>query len=121
MSGLTPISSKSVIPVNRSQRRRNEIAKTKKTPTYNYTEQQLRQIILDGVTERVNDVRSNTITYLSAAFLISLHDEFEFGNKRIARLLERVKNQFECIEAGTVTMDDIVDWCKQYGVKLEDL
>jgi hypothetical protein len=52
-----------------------------------------------------------------ATFALSLHDEFGFGAERINRLLEKVNNQFECIDAGTVSLDDMLQECEKIGIK----
>lgn len=58
---------------------------------------------------------------LTAAFIISIHDEFGWGKTRIHRLLGRVNNQFECILANTVTIDDIKQWCLEHGFNYEEI
>jgi hypothetical protein len=53
---------------------------------------------------------------MTAAFIISLNDEFGFGKDRIYRLLSKVNTQFECITHGDVTIEDIKLWCIEKGI-----
>ena len=53
------------------------------------------------------DVEAKVITSVYAAFLISLHDEFDFGPVRLNRLLERVDKQFDAIMEDYCTVEDI--------------
>lgn len=57
----------------------------------------------------------------TAAFLMTISDEFEFGNKRLTRILEGVNKNFECILAGYVTIEDIMNWCKEKGLPFEQI
>ena len=43
------------------------------------------------------DIALNTADAVSALWIISLHDEFGFGKKRLDKVLERVNNQYEAI------------------------
>ncbi|MCX7924159.1 MAG: hypothetical protein N3B21_19445 [Clostridia bacterium] len=53
---------------------------------------------------------------LTAAFILSLYDEFGFGKERIYRLLRKVTNNLECINEGHLTLDDIRSWCEDKGI-----
>lgn len=44
--------------------------------------------------------------------IISLHDTYNFKRKRIQRVLDKAMIQFECIDVGTVTLEDLTDWVK---------
>lgn len=73
--------------------------------------------------ESLAAVRQDAIKFASdcmiASFVISLHDEFGFGPKRMKRLLEKVNLQFDCVEAGTVSLEDLAEWCNEnYGLDL---
>ena len=53
------------------------------------------------------DVEGKVISAVYAAFLISLHDEFDFGPVRSNRLLERVNKQYDAIMQDYCTVEDI--------------
>lgn len=111
--------------MNRAARRRKqkELEKVKKPPTYNLSQAQLKAIVDKEVQERLEEVKhlaiNETIKGLTAAFIISLSDEFGFGIKRMSRLLDKVQNQFECIEAGTVELEDLIEWVLEFGIDIK--
>lgn len=108
--------------MNRAERRRLQ-REAAKAPTYNVNQKQLSNLIRDGVNDRLEEIRNETISKTvqayTAAWVISLHDEFNFGHKRLQRVLDKVQNQFECVTAETVTVEDLVNWCKEYGIEIK--
>ena len=73
-----------------------------------------------------DDTRNKAITFTKeavlAAICIVLKDEFQFGPKRYKQLLDRFDNQWDCVIAGTVSIDDLVKWYyKEVVDKLEEL
>lgn len=111
-----------VIKLNRAERRRLK-KEAAKAPTYNVNQKQLSNLIHDGVNDRLKEIRNETINKTiqayTAAWVISLHDEFNFGHKRLQRVLNKVENQFECVTAETITIEDLVNWCKEYGIEIK--
>lgn len=108
--------------MNRAERRRLQ-REQQKAPTYNINQKQLSNLIRDEVNSRLEEIRNEAIIETAqaytAAWIISLHDEFQFGHKRLQRILKRVDNQFECVIAETVTVEDLVNWCKEYGIEIK--
>lgn len=84
---------------------------------------EVKELVHKTITNDLDKVRQEAIKLavhdLTAAFIISMHDEFGWGKTRIHRLLGRVNNQFECILANTVTIDDIKQWCQENGLDYE--
>lgn len=56
---------------------------------------------------------------LTAAFIISLHDEMGFGKKRIEQVLARTNEQFDSIMKDFITIDDIKQWCSDNDINYE--
>lgn len=108
--------------MNRAERRRLQ-REQQKAPTYNINQKQLSNLVHDKVEDRLEEIRSEainkTVQAYTVAWVISLHDEFNFGNKRLQRVLDKVQNQFECVTAETVTVEDLANWCKEYGIEME--
>lgn len=108
--------------MNRAERRRLQ-KEQQKAPTYNINQKQLSDLVRNEVESRLEEIRneaiSKTVQAYTAAWVISLHDEFNFGHKRLQRILNKVENQFECVTAETVTVEDLVDWCKEYGIEIK--
>lgn len=111
-----------VIKLNRAERRRLQ-RETAKDPTYNINQKQLSNLVHDKIEDRLGEIQSEaiskTIRAYTAAWVISLHDEFNFGHKRLQRILDKVQNQFECVTAETVTIEDLVNWCEEYGIEIK--
>lgn len=111
-----------VIKLNRAERRRLQ-REQQKAPVYCINQKQLSNLVRDEVNSRLEEIKNEainkTIQAYTAAWVISLHDEFQFGHKRLQRILKKVENQFECITAETVTVEDLVNWCKEYGVEIK--
>ena len=100
--------------MTRSELRR---AERQKTPTYNYTEKQIKAMVL-AESKRIKDEATQDAIYaLTCVFAQALHDEYSFGKKKINNLLSRTMFKFECILDGTVKLDEIREWCEEYGIK----
>lgn len=105
--------------MNRQQRRKLE--RQKSLPTVpsdrletiinNKIEKDLEAIKQEALKQAVHD--------LTAAFIITLKDEYGFGKKRMVTLLTRVNRQFECINDGEVTIEDIKEVCRESGLDYE--
>ena len=100
--------------MTRSEFRR---AERQKTPTYNYTEKQIKAMVL-AESKRIKDEATKDAVYaLTCVFAQALHDEYGFGKNKINNLLSRTMFKFECILDGTVKLDEIREWCEEYGIK----
>lgn len=108
--------------MNRAERRRLQ-KEAAKAPTYNVNQKQLSDLVHNKVEDRLEEIRSEAISKAvqayTAAWIISLYDEFNFGHKRLQRVLNKVENQFECVTAGAITIEDLVNWCKEYGIEIK--
>lgn len=107
--------------MNRAERRRNQIQA--KSPTYNVNQDKLSQIIDRELVERLTTVKLEAIRYTAdsiiASAVVTLSDEFGFGAQRIERFVNKVNEQFECIQSGTVTVEDLAEWCNnKFGLRL---
>jgi hypothetical protein len=105
--------------LNRKQRRQKERdAKKAQKETYNLTKEDIRKTTHNQMMSEIDLVRKKALQLavwdLTATFIISLHDEFGFGKKRIEKFLERASRQFECINSGLVTIEDMKGWCKEH-------
>jgi hypothetical protein len=100
--------------MNREQRRTNERVKT---------QSDVAKITLDEYKKKIaqsrHEATKEAIKVMTAIMAISLNNEFDFGTKRIQKLIDRMSNQFACILDGTVSVEDILDWCKENNIKVE--
>ena len=100
--------------MNRQQRRAS--GNKQKQPTYNVTPSQLQAMVMERIEGLlVDEVRSATAKTL-AVIVIELHDVFGFGLKRIQQLIAKVNYTLDGIDRGHVSIQDIYEWCKEYGV-----
>jgi hypothetical protein len=67
------------------------------------------QDLLDG-SERIKNMTLDTVLTLAVAVL---HDEFDFGHKRIKRFCDRYNKKIGCLADGLVSWDDYVDTIKE--------
>lgn len=111
--------------MNRTIRRQQERQEAKKAVTYNYNPYQIDAKINNAVAEFAVPIRKETtkevVNAMLAIYAVSLEAEFGFKKKRIARLLERAKLQFRCIETGYVSLKDILQQCKELKVLIDDI
>lgn len=104
----------------------NKLAKPKHKPPQKQelrlmSKKLIESMIEDHITKAKQESVEITTRSLSAAFIISLADEFQFGPTRLQRLIDRVVDQYDCMLDGTVTTSDIEDWCKTKGYDYERL
>jgi hypothetical protein len=62
---------------------------------------------------------AEALKLVSYTITLELHDKFGFGAVRLNRLFDRTSNQMECIVAGTVDLNEIVQEVKRLGVVIE--
>lgn len=89
----------------------------KKTPTYNYTESQLKGIIDNLVNERQTEIRIDMLNKLFATACVVLHDKNGWAKKRLTRFLEQLNTQFECVNDGHIVPEDLFKMCDALGVR----
>jgi len=107
--------------MNRAERRRRKLpAKTPMQNTFVMTRQQLN----DQIHKEIEITRKEAVQFATTralgAFIVALHDEFGFGQTRLERLLKEVSATFECVAAGTVTLDELTDLCESFGIVLQE-
>lgn len=82
---------------------------------------QMRAVVQRAVYEEVKRIREDIekicIGAVTAAFMITLHDKWEFDKDELNELLQQTLQQFLAVKAKYVTVDDIREWCKEYGIE----
>jgi hypothetical protein len=101
--------------MNRKQRRAKGI--TDRPKTYTMTEEQLTELKYQHSLQGIK----YAVTGLSAVIVMALHDEFRFGVGRCKKALKRINDKFECVLAGTVELDDMISWCKEFGIEIAEM
>jgi hypothetical protein len=100
--------------MNRTQRR--NINTKVKNRTYTFTEEQLQKYIMTELETIKKSATYSAIEGLMGSVIISLCDEFGFGAKRINKFIDKLNNQYECVERGDVTLDDFNAWALEKGI-----
>ena len=96
--------------MNRQMRRNQERFEAKKQNNYNYTPEQIEQLLRNH--------NKRTILAIYATIAISLHDKNGWGKKRICRLIDESISQFDCITKKHVTVEELLQICKEFDVEI---
>lgn len=64
---------------------------------------------LNAASNRIKEMTLDTFTIM---FIACLHDEFDFGEKRCLRLLDRISEKADCIIDDFATWDDYIQTIK---------
>lgn len=97
--------------MTRAERRRFEKEVSKPAPVYQYTEKQLKQFIIDGVTTRLRNITDKiieeTIENSLTVTTLVLKDEFGIGRKRMAKFIDAYNTMFTAIADEELDLDYI--------------
>lgn len=84
------------------------------------TPKQQRIIVQTMVAEQLKKEKKRIIRQCTnamiAAFCMELHDKHKWGKKRLNRLIADVTSIFEAVSEKFVTIDDFVQWAREYGL-----
>lgn len=81
--------------------------KKKKTPTYNFTLDQIEGIKKKAVKETVDRVSREAFERMMVLSLLVLRDEWGFGEVRMDRFIDQLSTLVEDVSVGRLSMDDI--------------
>lgn len=59
------------------------------------------------------DIKDNVVNSMLILMAATLHDEFEFGEKRVQRAVDRLLFKASCLTGDYVTWNDIIEDIKQ--------
>ena len=65
----------------------------------------------------IQETQKKTIKSMILVFVMALNNELGFGSVRINRVIERASLQFQCLESGELSQDDLENWCKENDIK----
>jgi len=108
--------------VNRQMRRQMK-REQEKQPQYNMTRTQVVETTKTAIAEQIEQTKKELSVYytevIASAFLINLHDKYGFGKKRMVALLESIGNTMDSVREGKVTVEDLVQICKEeFGIDI---
>lgn len=81
--------------------------KKKKTPTYNFTLDQIEGIKRKTVKETVDRLSREAFERMMVLSLLVLRDEWGFGEVRMDRFIDQLSTLVDDVGAGRLSMDDI--------------
>ena len=117
--------------MNRAERRRAEKSDVKKkVKTYNFTEEQLRKVIYDGVKKEVDNIKaqaiaeaSNTAFFLMLSIpVMVLHDKHweKTAKRKCPIFIDQCIDLYESFNEGYVTLEELKKCLEEEsGIKLE--
>lgn len=83
------------------------MGKKNKTPTYNFTLDQIEGIKRKTVEDTVDRVSREAFQRMMVLSLLVLRDEWGFGEKRISRFMDQLSVLIVDVSEGRLSMDDI--------------
>lgn len=81
--------------------------KKNKTPTYNFTWEQIEGMKRKTVEDTVDRVSREAFQRMMVLSLLVLRDEWGFGEKRMERFMDQLGTLVEDVSEGRLSMDDI--------------
>lgn len=78
-----------------------------KTPTYNFTWEQIEDMKRKAVEDTVDRVSREAFQRMMVLSLLVLRDEWGFGEKRISRFMDQLSVLIVDVSEGRLSMDDI--------------
>jgi len=108
--------------MNRAERRRQE--RLAKPRTINLEEQKLKEVIereMEVLLKKNQEkLMAYTVDAMMSVMAISLNDLYGFGKERLYRLKEKMQLQFDCIQAETVTVEDLKSEAEKLGLHINN-
>lgn len=109
--------------MNRQEKRRIDRQNEKKEKMFYMTEKQHQLKAYEHLQKYIEDLKveniKHTLKLLFPMIALSLHDEFGFGEKRVNKILDKIKLQFDCINSKHVTFEDLKNECEKFNIKFD--
>ena len=81
-----------------------------------------RQVVSEGIKTVERKIVPRITAGMNAAWIISLKDEFGFGEKRLNRILEKVNLQFEALYEKYATVEELQEVIlEELGIDLREV
>ena len=71
---------------------------------------QLESVVAETITETYQKIKLDTIGDMTLITLMTLHDKFGFGTKRLNNFHQSMGELCDCLKAGTLSLDDIKEY-----------
>jgi hypothetical protein len=104
--------------MNSKQQRKVEQQKRALSFQRTVDDPQMNKMIMDHLKDLLDKERlgitKTVVDAMISIFVVCLHDDYNFGKKRIDSLLLHVQNQFECYEKGLVKLEELDELARNY-------
>lgn len=84
--------------MTRAELRRAQREERKKDKRYNLTKSQIKQLMTTDIDRISKESTDRAMEYILSLALLTLHDEFGFGEKRLERFCQRLSLKLKCAE-----------------------
>jgi len=109
--------------MNRQEKRRIERQNEKKEKMFYMTEKQHQIKAYELLQKYMEDLKleniKSTLKLLFPIIALSLHDKFGFGEKRINKIIDKIKLQFDCINSNHLSFEDLKNECEKFNIKFD--
>lgn len=83
------------------------------------------RIVSEFLKEKKKEIEAyaieQTFMTVNALYSISLNSLHGFGKDRLNKLIDKVRNQFVCLQEGYLTAIDVRDWCQEKGIEFKNI
>ena len=115
--------------MNRAERRRaaKEVGKKGKSladtkpPIPKNLEDQLTGHIQRWETEVRLEAANRSLNLTTSAFLVALHDKYDFDKEKLEEVLHHAFTHMECAWQGYITYEELMVLCEEFGIPSKDL
>ena len=104
--------------MNRAERRRLKREKDKNDVTYNSKYGELKSHVDTMVDKKKDEFIADAALNVVAGTLLTLHDEFGFGEKRIKKFMDNFNELYDSITKGYLSLEDVKEELLKYNVNL---
>jgi hypothetical protein len=80
----------------------------------------IKMLTAQTIAKEKEHIRKTLASAMMAATLITLHDKYDWGKKRLMQIMAEIFTQFECVEGKFVEVEDFYKWLETIGVTVNE-
>ena len=73
--------------------------------------------MISEMDKEIKKAQEKTIKAMILVFIMALRNELDLSPLLINDVIERASLQFQCIQSGELSQDDLENWCKENNIK----
>jgi hypothetical protein len=82
-------------------------------------ETELIQYVKKHQKSTIDETILSTFEVVMRIMALAINSEEGWGTKRTQRLIDRIMQQFECITSGTLSGEDIIEFCNEKKINVD--